>query len=149
MTLHWLVASVHLVALAVGAAGVLARARALRTAREPADLPAVFFADNLWGVAALLWVGTGVWRAFGGLEKGTAYYLGEPLFHAKLGLFVLIVLLEIWPMVSLVKWRRARRHGTPVNTRWAQVFARISYLQLALVMVIVFVATALARGTPI
>lgn len=147
MTLRWLVASVHLVALAVGAAAVLARARALRAAREPKDLPAVFFADNLWAVAALLWVGTGVWRAFGGLEKGTAYYLGQPLFHAKLGLFVLIVLLEIWPMVGLIKWRRSRRQGTPVDTGRAQMFARISYLQLALVLAIVFLATALARGT--
>jgi len=35
----------------------------------------VFHADNWYGVAAILWVVTGLLRAYGGLEKGSAYYL--------------------------------------------------------------------------
>jgi putative membrane protein len=35
----------------------------------------VFTADSFWGIAALLWIVTGLWRAFGGLEKGSDYYL--------------------------------------------------------------------------
>ncbi|MDH3497682.1 MAG: DUF2214 family protein [Gemmatimonadota bacterium] len=146
MTLRWLIASIHLIALAIGVAAIFARARALRRARDPADLPAVFQADNLWGVAAVLWVATGLWRAFGGIEKGTAYYLGNPLFHAKLGLFVVVALLEIRPMVSLVRWRRAATGGTPVDLGLAKLFARISDVQLGLVLGMVFLATAIARG---
>ncbi len=146
MTLRWLIASLHLVALAIGVGAVFARARSVRRVREAADLPSVFVADNLWGVAAILWLGTGVWRAFGGLEKGTAYYLSHPLFHAKLGLFIVVALLEIWPAMTLVKWRRARTAGMSVDLEKADALARISYLQLVLVVVMIFLATAIARG---
>ena len=146
MTVQWLVASLHLVALAIGVAAVFARARSVRRVRDAADLPSVFVADNLWALAAILWLATGLWRAFGGIEKGTAYYVGHPLFHAKLGLFIVVVLLEIWPAVTLVKWRRARSRGESVDFGKAEALARISYAQLALVLVMVFLATAIARG---
>lgn len=146
MTIRWFLASFHLVALAIGTAAILARARALRVVRENADVPAVFFADNLWAVAAVLWLATGLWRAFGGVEKGSAYYLGHPVFRLKMALFIVVVLLEIRPMIGLIKWRRSAGRGEPVDTNHAAMFARISYVQLTLVLVMVFLATAIARG---
>lgn len=146
MTLPWLVASFHLVALALGATAIHMRARYLSRLGGPQDLRSVFVADNLWGVAAVLWLGTGIWRAFGGLEKGTDYYLGHPLFHAKLGLFVLVVILEIRPMMDLIRWRRARSRGTEPDLSRARTWARISHIQLAIIMVMVFLATAIARN---
>ena len=47
----------------------------------------------MWGVAALLWLVTGLLRAFGGLEKGTQFYLTSNLFWVKMTLFGIIVLL--------------------------------------------------------
>lgn len=146
MTLRWIVASIHLLALAIGAAGIFMRARALRNTREPGDLRAVFLADNLWGIASLLWLSTGVWRAFGGLEKGTDYYSSNPLFHAKFGLFFVVGLLEIRPMINLLKWRRAASRGESIDLGKAKTFALISHVQLAIVLVMVFLATAMARG---
>jgi len=146
MTLPWLVASVHLVALVLGGTAIHMRARFLSRLRDAKDLPPVFVADNLWGLAAALWLGTGIWRAFGGLEKGTDYYLGHPLFHAKLGLFVLVVILEIRPMTDLIRWRRARRRGVEPDLSRARTWARISHVQLVIVLVIVFLATAIARN---
>jgi putative membrane protein len=144
--LRWLVASLHLVALALGCAGIFSRARLLRRIHDDRDLSELFVADNLWGAAAFLWLGTGASRAFWGLENGTAYYLNEPLFYAKISLFVLIVLLEIWPAVTFVKWRRDRSRALSVSHRKVRALARISDLQLAIVVVIVFIATAVARG---
>ena len=146
MTLTWLIASLHLLALPLGAAAVFARARSLHRLRDAPGLSAVFRADNLWAMAAALWIGTGVWRAFGGLEKGTAYYLANPWFHAKLGLFVLILLLELWPMVTLIRWRALTRRGGTPDLRPARLLARISDLQLAIVVAIVVLAAGLARG---
>ena len=146
MTVRWLVASLHLVALALGGAAIFARARFIGRARKPSDLPPVFLADNLWAVAAILWLGTGLWRAFGGLEKGTAYYLGSPLFHAKLGLFIIVVLLEIRPALTLIKWRRAPNGDAPVDQRAALRIRDISNLQFFIVLAMVFLATAMARG---
>jgi len=59
---------------------------------------------------------------------------------------VVILLLEVWPMATLIRWRIASRRGTAVDTRSAVTLARISQVQAALVVLMVFLATALARG---
>jgi putative membrane protein len=146
MILRWLLTTFHLLALPLGLGAVWARSRGLTRARSAADLSRVFVADNLWGLAAGLWIVTGLWRAFGGLEKGTQYYVNNRVFYVKMGLLVLILLLEIWPMTSLIRWRIAVRRGQSIDLTSAPAFARISQLQAALVVLMVFAATALARG---
>jgi putative membrane protein len=146
MTLRWLVAALHLLALPLGLGSVWARARALRDAASDDGLRRVFAADTWWGLAALLWIGTGVLRAFGGLEKGASYYLHDQVFTAKMGLFALILLLELWPMATLIGWRIRARRGSAIDTRRAPLFARISRIQAGLVVLMVFAAAALARG---
>ncbi|MDH3457307.1 MAG: DUF2214 family protein [Gemmatimonadota bacterium] len=149
MTLPWVIAALHLLALGVGLGAIFARARALNHVRHQPRLRTIFFANNLWGVAALLWLGTGLWRAFGGLEKAAAYYFAEPLFHAKLGLVALLIVLEIWPMVTLIRWRLAVRRGDSVSLARAQGMARVSYLQTLIVIAIVFLAVGISRGAGI
>jgi len=146
MTLRWLIATLHLLALPIGLGAVWVRGRALRSSLSADGLSHVFAADNAWGLAAVLWLGTGLLRAFGGLEKGATYYLHAPLFYAKMGLFALILLLELWPMATLIRWRMAVRRGAPVDTTRALALARISQVEAGIVVLILFVATALARG---
>jgi putative membrane protein len=146
MIVRWIVAAVHLLALGIGLGAVWMRARALKALPEPSAFGRAFTADGVWGLAAVLWIGTGVWRAFGGLEKGTQYYLQNSAFHAKMGLLVLILLLEIGPMVTLIRWRAAHAKGQPIDTSPAGRLATISYAQAALVVAMVLAATAMARG---
>ena len=146
MLLRWIIATLHLLALPLGLGAVLARARALKKAHGAADLSRAFVADNLWALAAGLWIVTGLWRAFGGLEKGTEYYVNNRVFYVKMGLLALILLLEVLPMTTLVAWRIALRRGKPVDIRAALILARISHVQAAIVILMVFAATALARG---
>jgi putative membrane protein len=146
MTLRWIFATLHLLALGLGLGAVYARAKSLRGPLDDAGLSRVFLADAFWGLAGLLWLITGLARAFGGLEKGTAYYLSQGLFHAKLGLFVVVLVLEIWPMITLARWRYARRAGNLPDTSKARALAAISHAQAGIVVVIVFLATAIARG---
>jgi putative membrane protein len=124
----------------------LTRARALRALPEPSAFGRAFAADGVWGAAAALWIATGLARAFGGLEKGTQYYLENGAFHAKMGLLLLILLLEILPMVTLIRWRIARKKGLEVDTHAAGRAATISYVQAALVVAMVFAASATAHG---
>jgi putative membrane protein len=146
MMLRWVIASLHLLALPLGLGAIWARSRALGATRAPDDLKPVFLADTLWGLAAVLWIGTGLLRAFGGLEKGASYYLHDRAFFLKMGLLVLILLLEIWPMTTLIRWRIRVRRGDRVDTTAARALARISLVQAGLVVSMVFAATALARG---
>jgi putative membrane protein len=144
--LRWLIASLHLLGLAVALGAIVARARALRAPAEAARLPAAFAADNLWGISALLLLSTGLWRAFGGLEKGSAYYLGSHTFWGKMLLLALILVLEVWPMVTLIRWRIARGRGAVVDLSAAPMIARVSAVQAVLVVAMIFAATAMARG---
>ncbi len=146
MVLQWMLAALHLLALGVGMGAIWVRARALRGALNPEGLRRIFAADTLWGVAALLWLTTGLWRAFGGLEKGSAYYLASNAFVIKMGLLVLVLLLEIWPMVTFIRWRIRLARREPVDTSHARHLALISNVQAALVVAMVFAATAMARG---
>ncbi|CAM2340494.1 putative membrane protein [Burkholderia vietnamiensis] len=98
------------------------------------------------GASALVLIATGLARAFGGFEKGTAYYLHEPLFHLKMTALVLILLLEIVPMLGLLRWRGAVRRQQPPDLRRARTYVRIGHWQAVLVMVIVFAAAGMARG---
>jgi len=144
VTLLWITATLHLLALGIGMGAIYARARLLKGLRTPDQLSGVFLADGLWGLAGALWLVTGLLRAFTGLDKGTAYYLGHPLFHVKLTLFVIILGLEIRPMILLLRWRR-ERSGSP-DLSPARGMARTSHLQFGLVFLIVLLATAIARG---
>jgi len=144
--LRWLVAAIHLLALGIGLGAVWARGRALRGDVDVPALRRAFYADTWWGIAALLWIGTGLARAFGGLEKGAGYYLQNRFFWTKMAILVVILLLELGPMVALIRWRVAVGQGESPDTGRAAAFARISFVQAGLVMLMVLAATAMARG---
>jgi putative membrane protein len=140
------VSALHVLALALGLPAVFLRGRALRGRLDPDGLRRLFTADTVWGIAAGLWLVTGLLRAFAGLEKGAALYLASTLFWTKLGLFVVIVALEVWPMLTFVRWRATLRRGGAPDTSSARTLYQVNHLELVLVVVIVFVAAFMARG---
>jgi putative membrane protein len=146
MLTRWLLAAVHLLGLGLGLGAIWARHRAFRGPFDESSLRHLFYADTVWGIAAIVWIATGLTRAFGGFEKGTAYYLANSFFRAKMGFLVAILLLELWPMITLIRWRvRTGRHQ-PINTSRAPLFSAISAIQAVLIVAMVFAATAMARG---
>jgi putative membrane protein len=144
--LRLLLAATHLLALGIGLGAVWARGRALRGIVDGAALRRAFAADAWWGVAAVLWLATGLTRLLAGTDKSTSYYLRNPLFHVKMGLFLVVLALEIWPMITLIRWRRAMGRNQTAAFGAAHRIARISTIEAFLIVVIVFVAVALARG---
>ena len=138
--------ALHVLALGIGLPSVYLRGRALRGPLDTAGLKRLFAADTLWGVAAGLWLVTGLARAFGGLEKPADFYLNGPLFWTKMGLFGAVVLLELWPMATFIRWRIALARGETPNLEHARRLYVINHVQMAIVVVIVFVAAFMARG---
>jgi putative membrane protein len=146
MTIRWLLAAVHLLALGLGLGAVWARGRALQGALDIAALRRVFYADTWWGVAAILWIGTGLVRAFGGFEKGSSYYLHNHFFWAKMGFLAAILLLELRPMITLIQWRRIVARGAVPDAGAASRLGQISVVQAMLIVLMVLAATGMARG---
>ena len=140
----------HLIALGIGLGAVWARGTALR--RMPPDdesLSRAFVADTWWGIAAAVWILTGLGRLFGGTEKATSYYLHNHLFLTKMLLLVVILALETWPMITLIRLRTLRGRGAlDAASRGgaARRIATISVVEAVVVAVMVGLAVAMARG---
>ncbi|MEK6424926.1 MAG: DUF2214 family protein [Burkholderia gladioli] len=151
MLIRWLLAAIHLSAFGLALAAIATRNRAFKRVAaaasvQVADLRAVFRADTGWGLTALVLIASGLLRAFGGFEKGSAYYLHAPLFHLKMTALVIVLALEIRPMLALLRWRAAVRRGELPDVSRASTYSRICHAQAALIIVIVFAAAGMARG---
>lgn len=89
------------------------------------------------GAARLVWYG-----------KGPAYYLHNSLFHAKLGLFILIALLSILPTLVFLNWRNDLRAGQvpQVSARLGTLVIMTIRLELLLLLILPLLAALMARG---
>ena len=67
-------------------------------------------------------------------------------FWVKLALFTAILALEVWPMVTFARWRMQRSRGQVPDTSRARALYLINHIEMGLVVVIVFVASFMARG---
>jgi putative membrane protein len=139
--------ALHVLSLGIGLGAVFARGRALSAvaARGEQAVRSAFLPDSLWGIAALLWIVTGLGRLFG-VEKTLDFYLYNGFFWVKMGMFASVFALEIVPMLTLVRWRAAVRSGRSVDTSGAVLLARINTVELVLILLIPFAAAAMARG---
>ena len=155
MTLRIVLAALHLLALGIGLWAVLTRGQSLREVARSGSgsraeaLRRAFLADAHWGAAAALWIVTGLWRLFAETEKSVGFYMSNHVFFAKMGFLVVILILEIWPMVTLVRWRIALGRGAAADAiprATASRIATISYAQGLLVVLMVFAAVMMARG---
>ena len=141
-----ILAALHLLALGVGLGSVWVRGRQMRYPLDDARLRALFAADTGWGIAAAIWLVTGLWRLLGATEKPTGWYLHNPLFYAKMGLFILVLFLEAWPMAMLIRWRIRVKKNVGIDPSPLGRMRLLNTIEIVVVVVMVFVATALARG---
>ncbi|NQD91952.1 DUF2214 family protein [Pseudomonas sp. CrR25] len=103
--------------------------------------------DTAYGAMAVLVLVTGAIRVLW-FAKGLTYYLHNGLFHAKLGLFVLIGLLSIVPTKMFLGWRSALKAGQlpPVSTQQHRRVTLVIRLELLLLVLIPLLAALMARG---
>jgi putative membrane protein len=151
MLLAAFLAALHYLALALGLGAVFARGLRLRDlSRSPWNpdvLTRLLSADTVWGLAALLWIGTGLVRAFGSVERSSTFYLRNGFFLVKMGLFIALLALEVFPMITFIRWRIGRSTGgAPMANPPLRTLMRINDAEVAIVAVIPFVASLMARG---
>lgn len=86
----------------------------------------VAFADAVYGIAGVAILVTGVLRVlyFG---KGTDYYLNNPFFYAKIGVFILVSLFSLYPTFTFLFWFKDLQKGQTPSLEIAQV-NRLSWL---------------------
>lgn len=102
--------------------------------------------DRGYGITALLLLVVGFLRVFQGV-KGEDFYLHNPWFHAKIGAFVLVGLLSIWPTLRFLRWRKALKVDAAFLPAEDEVrrLRHIVRFELMLVALIFIFAAAMAR----
>ncbi|MDR2333185.1 MAG: DUF2214 family protein [Burkholderiaceae bacterium] len=102
--------------------------------------------DMIYGISAIAVLLTGVARTWWGM-KGTGWYWGQPLLHAKVTLFVVIGLLSIGPTVRFLRWRRQlRASGALPSEAEIRNTRRLVMIEAHLLALIPLLAVFLARG---
>jgi putative membrane protein len=110
------------------------------------DIKRIASIDRWYGIVALLVLVVGFSRATFA-AKGWAYYSVNSFFWAKIGVFVLIGLLSIWPTVKFLNWRRDfQTAGNAPDVVSVSVVRRILWTEMILFAFLPAFAAAMARG---
>ena len=145
MVVSALLSAIHVLTLALGLGAVFMRGQALARPLDDAGWRRLLAADNAWGIAAGLWIASGLARLFFG-GKEPSFYWHNGFFWLKLTLFGLVFLLELTPMMTFIRVRSAQRRGAALPRFSVQTLRRINTAEMALMVVIAFVAAFMARG---
>ena len=98
--------------------------------------------DGLYGLAALVVIATGVLKIFH-YGKPPTYYGHNFLFHIKLTVFLVVLLLSIYPSVHYFRARRTANGSTAV---FPPALGMILRVEFALLMVLPLLGVLMARG---
>jgi len=103
--------------------------------------------DAIYGLLAMAIVAIGFGRVYWG-AKGSAFFLHNPVFWAKLGLFALAGLASVAPTVRILRWKKAATRDARFVAADAEVASTRRWLaaELMLFVPIPLLAAAMARG---
>jgi putative membrane protein len=147
MTLEAILAYLHLLAILTMVVFVASEAALCRVEwLNRAVVERLAKVDRVYGIAALAVLATGIARTWWGV-KGTAWYWTNPLLHLKLGLFILIGLISIFPTRSYLRWRKTVRAtgALPLEAEIRKA-RKLVMIEAHLLALIPLAAVFLARG---
>jgi len=118
----------------------------VREGMTGADVRLIVSIDLWYGIVAGLILIVGFSRVTFA-AKGWAYYSANSFFWAKIGVFVLIAVLSVWPTLQFFGWRkRFQSAGDLPNGTGVSSIRRILWLEAGLFALLPAFAAAMARG---
>ena len=147
MTLEAILAYLHLLAILTMVVFIASEAALCRVEwLNAAVVERLARVDMVYGIAAVAVLLTGIARTLWGV-KGTAWYWTNPLLHLKLGLFIVVGVLSIFPTLNYLRWRKAlRAGGTLPSDVEVKKTRKLVMIQAHLIAVIPLAAVFFARG---
>ena len=147
MLAHVITAYLHFLGMMVLMATLLAEHVMLHAQMPPVHLQRVARTDLFYGIAAGIVFLTGLLR-FAYFGKGIHFYLSNPLFYVKVGMFLLVALISIYPTVQFLSWRKMLKQGAlpELDPRIMTRLRAVIRLELGLLLVIPLLAVLIARG---
>lgn len=119
----------------------------IQPAPDRAQATKMVITDIIYGLAALLLLGSGILRVlyFG---QGASFYTHNPLFWTKVGLFLTVGALSLYPTITYILWAIPLRKGElpQVGEALATRLAWILNVELVGFAFIPLLAVLMARG---
>ena len=141
------VAYIHYVSFMVCFAALVLERRLIRPSPERSEAVLMVITDVVYGVAALALLVSGILRVvhFG---QGSSFYMENPLFWWKVGLYLSVGALSLYPTVTYILWAIPLRKGElpQVSEALAQRLRWILNVEIAGFALIPLLATLMARG---
>lgn len=103
--------------------------------------------DRWYGIFAGVILIVGFLRVYF-FEKDSAFYFSNAFFLVKLGLFLMIGLLSIYPTIKFIAWRKEIQAGQSpiVNAKEFTAISLILNVELCLLAALVLSASLMAKG---
>ncbi|MCB2207743.1 MAG: DUF2214 family protein [Bacteroidetes bacterium] len=106
--------------------------------------------DLIYWLAIIVVLASGILRWLVFDPKGVDFFSKNPLFHIKLTVFFIMVIISIFPTLKLRKWNRQARQGNHLDVSDKDIkkqlmFIRIELLLLAIIPLLA-VMVALGKG---
>jgi putative membrane protein len=147
MIAHVITAYLHFLGIMTLMATLLAEHITLQPDMTRLHLQRLAIIDMLYGIAAGVVLLTGLLR-FAYFGKGIHFYLGNPVFYVKVGLFLLVALISLYPTMQFLSWRKMFKQDQlpEVDRQKVTQLRAVIRLELGLLIVIPLLAVLMARG---
>ncbi len=97
------------------------------------------YSNMLFGIFSIPVTATGLARAYL-FDEGAGFFLGQPLFQLKIGLFVLIGLVAAYPATVFYRIKKEQRVSLPANTyRLTKFLLLLNFAILLTILWVVYV----------
>ncbi|MEB3191372.1 MAG: DUF2214 family protein [Snowella sp.] len=140
-------AYVHYLSFMLAFGALAVESQTLKKDLSLEDAWRLVIADTIYGLSATTVLITGILRVlyFG---KGQDYYLSSPIFYTKVGIFVIVGLLSLYPTFSFISWIKTLRDRQPPNLELSkvQILSWMIRGELMGLVLIPLFAALLARG---
>src|SRR5215831_6979682 len=147
MLAHVLTAYWHFLGMMMLMATLLAEHVTLQPQMIRLHIQRLAMIDLFYGIAAGIVFLTGLLR-FAYFGKGIHFYLGNPLFYVKVGMFLLVALISVYLTRRFLAWRKMLTQGDPpaLDPHTVTRLRIVIRLELGLLLVIPLLAVLMARG---
>ncbi len=148
MILNSLMATLHHIGAFALTACLLYEFITFRKGLSVQDARRIQRVDIAFGISAGLVLIIGLLRVFFFEVKGSEFYLQNHLFWTKMGLFLIVGLLSIYPTLYFIKWNPALQNNQApeIPDKEYKRVRMVMHLELTGILLILVAAPMMARG---
>ena len=147
MLVSALIAYAHFFAFFALTAALILQLTLLSDSISVATAQRIQRADRIYGVSAILILIFGLLRVVY-FEKGADYYVSNTFFLLKIGLFIVVGLLSIYPTICYTRWNSELKLdiAPELSIQAVQKLRKIIHTELVVIIGILLCASLMAKG---